>query len=44
MNLFASIENVHVHSLENLRNIHVYLTEKLVYIPRSIYSLILKVI
>jgi hypothetical protein len=27
MNLFAPIENVHVHSLENLRKIHVYLTE-----------------
>jgi hypothetical protein len=44
MNLFAPIENVHVHSLKNFRKIHVYLTEKLVYIPRNIYILIIKVI
>jgi hypothetical protein len=31
MNHFAPIENVHVYSIENLKNIHVYLTEILVF-------------
>jgi phosphate starvation-inducible membrane PsiE len=31
MNLFAPIENVHVYFKENLKNIHVYLTEILVF-------------